>query len=208
MIESIKKQIKEVVDDEAVSHRLAVVLRDISKDTEANSTDEDIAGVVKFISEYIDHVPALLEEGFAKADKLGLGDPMNKMFGVLEIYWMDENDLIPDRLGMMGLVDDAYASMMLLQGVSDYCKATCDYTIMKHDFSKANQGIRKIIGESIADPLDLHVANTIANSLVGKIAQQFSKAGLVLGDNPNRILGDATPAEVARERLGAIGIAA
>lgn len=205
-INVIKQKIKKAIADEKKTNRLANSIRDLSLKNGGTLTDKDVSGVVAFVREYIEHVPIFMEEGASNASQLGLDPQMHQMLGELEAYWVEENDLIPDHLGLVGLADDAYASLTLLQSISDYCKATCGHPLMQADFTQANQQIRLIIGESVATALDQRVAITVANAMVGQLINQFANSGFMFGSSPDPIWGNASPSEIANARLGAMGI--
>ena len=90
----------------------------------ANPSNQEVQNLVNFVHGYVEHVPHYLEQAANAAGQLGLSAELSQMCGELENYWFEANDLIPDHLGLLGLTDDAYASLMLLQSLSDYCQAS------------------------------------------------------------------------------------
>jgi hypothetical protein len=94
---------------------------------------------------------------------------MGQMLQELESYWFETNDLVPDHLGLLGLIDDAYATLFLLQGPSDYCQATFGRPLLVQNMTSANQAIRGLIGEPVVSILDQHVGITMANAMMHRM---------------------------------------
>ena len=54
------------------------------------------------------------------AGNVGLKEPMELILEVVESYWLEGEDIIPDEMGIIGLLDDAYSSLTSMQMVSDH----------------------------------------------------------------------------------------
>jgi hypothetical protein len=83
---------------------------------------------------------------------------------VVRSSWEKHDDIIPDNLGMIGLLDDAYCSLCALQAVSDHYQLQTGKYLFPDDLSAANRIMRKIIGEPYATDLDNLVMNTMRES--------------------------------------------
>jgi hypothetical protein len=68
-------------------------------------------------------------------------------------YFVTPDDIIPDELGLLGLIDDAYLTHCLIQSVSDQYQAQTGFVLMPSDMTKASQIIRSLIGEPQASLL-------------------------------------------------------
>ena len=121
---------------------LANTLRRQAAKNGVRIADADLEDVVDFVRRYIEHVPYDLEQGPAAAEETGLSWEMGQMSRQLESYWFEPNDLTSDRDGLWGLLDDACASLLLLQGLSDYCRASFGWPLIGEDLTQANQGVR------------------------------------------------------------------
>ena len=161
---------------------------------------------MSFVREYIEHVPYYMEQGAGVAAQLGLGAEMNQMLEGLENYWFEANDVIPDHLGLMGLLDDAYASLFLLQSLSDYCQATHGRPLLQQNFTHANQIIHILIGEPGATQLEQTVGVEIANAMMQRVIGQVVNAGFAFGAAPDPIWGNASVDEIVNTQMGAMGI--
>lgn len=111
--------------------------------------------------EYAQQVPRVLEQGIAAARQLAFDHEMNQITSELEAYWMIEEDLLPDHLGLVRIMDDAYASMHLLQSLAEYCKNKVGQSFLTQDLILANYFIRQLIGEPAASILEQRVELTI-----------------------------------------------
>lgn len=150
----------------------------------------------------------LLEQGMAAATQLGLQTEMNQMAAELEAYWFEPDDIIPDHFGLFGLMDDAYASLLMLQSLSDYCRATIGRPLVSQDRANVNQSVRQIIGEPAGSMLDQRVGITVANAIMQRMVSQVVGAGFAFGygGGPDPIWRNASIEEIANTRLGAMGV--
>lgn len=199
----ISKMIEKAVADEEQTGHLAGAVERVAKQNGKQPDQEAIRGAVAFIREYIEHVPEYLEQGSAAAQQLGLQNEWAQMAGALEAYWFDPNDVIHDHLGLLGVTDDAYASLLFLQGLSDHCQATSARPLLQLDLTVVNQAIRGFIGEPGASVLDQQVEITLtsAHATMGEIVNQ----GFQLSQ-PDPVWGDASMDEIVTARLGALGV--
>lgn len=203
------EMIEEAVEDERKTGRLAKALKDMAKTNHKTPTGEQLQSVVGFIRGYVEHVPYFLEQGIAAARKAGLASEMEVMADQLESYWFTADDVMPDHFGLMGLMDDAYASLTLLQGISDYCRTTNGHPLLQQNLTEANKEIRSLIGEPAATHLDTRVGVTIGQAMVQRLLGQMMNSqgfgGFSFGGTPDPIWGNATMDEMVTARLGAMG---
>lgn len=204
--QAIRKMIAKAVEDERETGRLAAATKDMAKNNGRILSAKQVNEIVEFVQGYIEHVPFYLEQGIAAAKKVGLQAEMNQMAAELEAYWFTDVDLIPDHFGLIGLMDDAYASHVLLKAVSDYCCSSTGRPLIEQDFSQANQGIRLLIGEPIASQLEARVGITVGQAMLQRLLSQFSTRAFSFGSGPDPIWGNASIDEIVNTRLGAMGI--
>ena len=80
---------------------------------------------------------------------------------MVESYWLEGDDVIPDGLGVIGLLDDAYCSLTSLQAVSDHYQLQTGKHLFPSDLGAANNAMRRIIGEPYGSELDRIVIRTM-----------------------------------------------
>lgn len=202
----IKSKIQNAINDEKRTSRLASSVLTLARNNGVNPTKEQIQGVVNFVMEYAQQVPNILEQGIAAARQLGLVHEMNQMTSELEAYWLIEDDLIPDHLGLVGIMDDAYASMLLLQSLAEYCKNTVRQSFLAQDLTLANYFIRQLIGEPVASILDQRVGLTIGQAMLNRLVSQLVTGGLVIDNGPDPYWGGVSLDEYVDVQMGALGI--
>ena len=122
---------------------------------------EDLAGGARFVLAYIDQVPYMMKVAWTAASNVGLENEMRRILEMVESYWVEGDDVIPDDLGVIGLLDDAYCSLTSLQAVSDHYQLQTGKHLFPDDLSEANRAMRRIIGEPYASELDHIVIRTM-----------------------------------------------
>ena len=207
-IDKIRRMIDDAISDEEQTGRLADTIEQLARQNGMEPNDQALRDVVDFIRGYIEHVPLYLEQGAAGANQFGLSAEMGQMLGELETYWFKVDDIIPDHLGLIGLCDDAFASLLLLQSLSDYCQATIGQPLLQQNLTHANQLMRQVIGEPAASLLEQQVGITMANAMMQRLVGQVAGAGFMFGfgDAPDPIWGNASVDEIVDTKLGAMGI--
>ena len=106
----------------------------------------------------------MMKVAWTAAGTIGLEAEMAQILAAVKTYWEQDDDIIPDSLGMIGLLDDAYCSLCSLQAVSDHFQLQTGKYLFPDDLSAANSLIREIIGEPYASDLDKLVMNTMRQS--------------------------------------------
>ncbi len=118
----------------------------------------------RFVTGYIEQVPYMLKVATAAAANVGLNAEMECILEMVRSYWAQELDVIPDHLGVIGLLDDAYCSLSALQAVSDHYQLQAGKYLFPDDLSAANKVMRKIIGDPYISDLDLFVSNAVTEA--------------------------------------------
>lgn len=122
---------------------------------------EDLERGAEFVCHYIELVPYMMKVAWTAACTVGLEGPMGRILGAVQSYWLEGEDIIPDEIGVIGLLDDAYCSLTSLQLVSDHYQLQTGKYLFPDDLTGANQVMRRIIGEPYAGDLDRLVAGTM-----------------------------------------------
>lgn len=122
---------------------------------------EDIDRAVRFVYGYIGQVPYMIKVAWTSAGNVGLEKEMACVLERVASYWAEGDDIIPDDLGVIGLLDDAYCSLVLLQAVSDHYRLLTGKHLFPNDLTAANQAMNRIIGEPYVSELDTLVVRTM-----------------------------------------------
>jgi uncharacterized membrane protein YkvA (DUF1232 family) len=135
---------------------------------------EDVAQGAQFVLGYIQQVPYMMKIAWTAATAVGLQKEMQHILETVESYWMEGDDIIPDDLGVIGLMDDAYCSLSSLQAVSDHYQLQSGKFLFPDDLSAANKAMRKIIGEPYASDLDRIVINALQETGLIEAVKSFA----------------------------------
>lgn len=161
-------QIKDMIaaqfaDPHAVAD-LRELLAVVAEREGATPTDAELARGASFIYSYIEQVPYMLTIAWTSARNVGLETEIVSILEMVKSYWVEDNDVIPDTLGIVGLLDDAYCSLSSLQTVSDFYQLQTGKFLFPDDLTTTNGVMRKIIGEPYASELDNLVSKTMGSA--------------------------------------------
>jgi uncharacterized membrane protein YkvA (DUF1232 family) len=158
---AIESMISELCADAGAAPELRDVLAVVAERRGAEPGDEDLDQGVRFVIAYIEQVPYMMKVAWTAACNVGLEGEMRRILEMVNSYWQEGDDVIPDDLGVIGLLDDAYCSMTSLQAVSDHYRLQTGKHLFPDDLNEANRAMRQIIGEPYASELDLIVIRTM-----------------------------------------------
>lgn len=171
-------------------------------------TELQVQKVVDFVSEYIEHAPALMKRIEEAAARSGAQQDVQPILDATENYFLDPDDTIPDHLGLVGLVDDAYLTHSLMQSISERYKSQSGESLLPLEAHEANSFVRRLIGEPFVSILDDRVSATLGGPSVQQNIKQMlmalSQLNLSSGRDPD--LGNAHASDIAYARLGAMGL--
>jgi uncharacterized membrane protein YkvA (DUF1232 family) len=155
---------------------------------------EDLDRGVRFICGYIEQVPYMMKVAWTAASNVGLEKQMRRILQMVESYWIEGDDVIPDDLGVIGLLDDAYCSLTSLQAVSDHYQLQTGKHLFPNDLNAANRAMRKIIGEPYASELDRIVIRTMKESRLIESVKSFASEEKQLNFAANSTIWSHGPA--------------
>jgi hypothetical protein len=210
-VDAVEQQIERAVEDEGQSGRLRRALRDHAGARGRRVDEADLSGAVGFVVDYVRHVPVLMRDGLETARIVGLELEMSSVLEAAASYWEMAEDIIPDRLGLLGVLDDAYCSLTLIQGVSDRHEHETGRRLFSPDLEAANEAMRRLIGEPVASQLDMFVgskfkADPMLQMVRALTAVSLDGDGLRIPEDPG-IWGGRPVDEVVRSHLGSVGLA-
>jgi uncharacterized membrane protein YkvA (DUF1232 family) len=135
---------------------------------------DDLDNGTRFVLGYIKQVPYMMKVAWTAASNVGLEDEMEQILEMVQSYWLESDDVIPDDLGVIGLLDDAYCSLSSLQAVSDHYQLQTGKYLFPDNLSSANRVMRKIIGEPYAADLDRIVITTMQQTGLIEAMRSFA----------------------------------
>jgi len=163
-------QIRKIINDQFADPQSALdlhkLLKVVAERQGAQPNEIELAHGSSFIYNYLEQVPYLLTVAWTSARNVGLESEVTSILKMVESYWIEDDDVIPDSLGIFGLLDDAYCSLLSMQTLSDLYRMQSGKHLFPDDLTAANNVMRKIIGEPFTTELDLLVAKAITDAKV------------------------------------------
>lgn len=153
--------IREICRDPLAAQDLHDLLAVIAVRNGIEPDEQELERGTRFVIGYVEQVPYMLKVAMTAAANVGLVDEMTQVVEMVLSYWEQDEDVIPDHLGIIGLLDDAYCSLVTLQTVSDHYQLQTGKHMFPDDLTTANKVMRKIIGDPYVAELDLFVSSTV-----------------------------------------------
>ena len=167
--------IRKIIANQFADPRSALDLRKllikIAEREGAHPNELELAHGSGFIYNYIEQVPYLLTVAWTSARNVGLETEIISILEMVESYWIEDDDVIPDSLGIFGLLDDAYCSLSSMQTVSDLYRMQSGKFLFPDDLTAANRVMRKILGEPYITQLDEIVSKAVSDARVKQAVQ-------------------------------------
>ena len=163
-------QIQKIITDQFADPSSVVdlhkLLRAVAERENAAPDESDMMHGSTFICNYIEQVPYMILVAWTSAKSVGLETEISGILEMVKSYWIEDDDVIPDNLGIIGLLDDAYCSLSSMQTVSDLYRMQSGKHLFPDDLTAANKVMGKIIGEPYTGKLDEIVRNAIEDAQV------------------------------------------
>ena len=160
----IKKMIADQFADPHSATDLQELLAVVAEREGAKPGPEALARGASFIYNYLEQVPYMLTVAWTSAKNVGLETEIESILAMVESYWIEDDDVIPDNLGIIGLLDDAYCSLLSMQTISDFFQLQTGKFLFPDDLTAANSMMRKIISEPYATELDNIVSKAVIDA--------------------------------------------
>ncbi len=161
---SIDSMIRNISGDPLAERDLHDLLAVIAVRNEVEPDERELDRGTRFVLGYIGQVPYMLKVAITAAANVGLEAEMELIVRMVLTYWEQDEDIIPDSLGVIGLLDDAYCSLVTLQAVSDHYRLQTGKHMFPDDLTLANRVMRRIIGDPYVAELDRFVTNAIEDA--------------------------------------------
>ena len=204
-------KIQSIIADQFADPRsvtdLHKLLSEVAGRAGAHPDKLELAHGSSFIYNYIEQVPYLLTVGWTSARSVGLEAEIKHILEMVESYWIEDDDVIPDSLGIVGLLDDAYCSLSSMQTLSNLYRMQSGKHLFPDDLTAANKIMRKIIGEPFVTELDAIVTKAVADARVEEaVAWLASPEKQQLLDNQATIWNHGPVSELPVSQLSGLGL--
>lgn len=183
------------------------------REIDADEVARLVSGGVAMLREFVASAPTIVEATIAAAQDAGVVEEVRPIFETALSYTREEIDFIPDRLGLAGLLDDAYLIYGLMQEISERHRIMTGTGLLPSSAFSEMQQVKRLIGDPTATRLDVaivafsrrqNVRETI-EQILGRIGDQ----GLAM-DLPARVgmtgerslLADIPPLDLGQAERG------
>lgn len=198
----LHEQIETAVAIEAKAGHLANYLADRAAERGVPLSDRQRREALELFESYVRSVPELLASAMASAAGTPVEATMAKVMAAAVTYWDEPDDLVPDQLGVLGLLDDAYFSLRMLRLVSDRLREESGQTLIADDLSAFDEVVRDVLGTELVEVLDelivLSLSSAPVDELIATIAEH--SGGFVLASAQSSFTG-LSVVELVEERL-------
>ena len=133
----IQKIISAQFTDPQSALDLQKLLKKVAEKQGARPSVKQLAQGSSFIYNYLEQVPYLLTVAWTSARNVGLETEVTSILKMVESYWIEDDDVIPDNLGIFGILDDAYCSLSSMQALSDLYRMQSGKHLFPDDLSAA-----------------------------------------------------------------------
>jgi len=173
----IRSQISAALENEEKTKSTANRLTEHLRNSGLSMTPAQQEDTLNFVKAYISETPDVIDAAFHAADQAGKLGELQPIFDTSFNYWAEQQDYIPDTLGLIGLTDDAYLTRMFMESISSLHAAQTGQPLLSIDLGPANRVMRGLIGEPIATSLDAAVGQTIAGQMIQAGLKQLGGFG-------------------------------
>lgn len=154
-IKMIKSKVSEAIAHEEQTGFLAQLLTKLCMDQGVSYDSNQIAQSVNFIRTSVELVPNILEEFIKAAKEYDALDDIRPFLEAAEECFLSIQDGIPDNMGLVGLMDNAYLVHSLIISIPGITKEVPGVL-------EFHNVLRNSIGEPIVSQLDV-IVNSILN---------------------------------------------
>lgn len=150
--DQIRAQIQDAWNQELEQQTFAGLIRTQlnrqAESTVATTTFEERERMAQSILEgwkdQLEQVPDLIDAVAEAAALARVYDAIAPILDAAESYFFNANDLLPDSLGLLGLMDDMYLSLSLLHSVSEQYRSVNGHALIDADLQPSMQSVRAL----------------------------------------------------------------
>jgi uncharacterized membrane protein YkvA (DUF1232 family) len=123
----------------------------------------------------IDSIPNIIEEMAAAGQQAGIGHLLAPILQRLTGYFLAVEDLLPERKGTLGLLDDAYLAHLYLQEINRAYQASTGMLLLAIDLSDTIAVLRVLLSPQVSDQLDQAVSQGVNQAIQLSQFQQLTE---------------------------------
>lgn len=163
--DQIRAQIQDAWNEELEHQAFAGLIRNQlakrAESTAATSNPKERERMTLAIVEswrmQLEQVPDFIDAVADAAAAARVDDAVAPILDAAESYFFDAADLLPDNLGLLGLMDDMYLALSLLQSVSEQFRSANGHPLIDADLEPSIQSVRALFQGKRLAALDASV---------------------------------------------------
>lgn len=167
----IRTQIRGAWDEETTGGDLARLVRRQLEATGAGPIPEDSRTLREIMDGWrtqLERVPDHIDTIRQAAERAGVDAAVEPVLRAAEGYFLDEQDVLPDSHGVVGLLDDMYVALSLLQTVSERHRSLSGAPLLDTDLHESIASVRLLFrGERLA-ALDERIQTALRSPDLGE----------------------------------------
>lgn len=173
IIQTIQQQVKQVLLQSAAGDSFDQRLDQLAQNSAAELTQESRAVLRQLAENYVTSSVWMLAEVDAVTTTLGLANVVAPALQTAAGYYLNDNDLIPDQSGLLGLLDDAYLATRFIAQLSELYRAQTGVALLDVSLDNTSQLVRTFIEPQLAHQLD-----TMTQQGLAQVSQNLALAQL------------------------------
>ena len=125
------------------------------------AADHVLAEAVSISRSYVESGPVLIEQTLGSARGTGGLDLVAPPMEMVGLYFIQPDDLVPDHLGSLRLLDDALYSNRMLEVLSASCLQLAGVPLVSGDLGPANRATAAFLGADVASTISAAVDRAV-----------------------------------------------
>ena len=180
----IRIQIRRAWEEEATSQEFGRLVRHQLADAGAGTVPEDSRTLREILDGWraqLESVPDLIDAMRQAAERFGVAAGVEPVLHAAEGYFLDEQDVLPDSHGVIGLLDDVYLTLSLLQTVSECHRSQCGVPLMEADLHESIAAARLLFRGERLVALDERIQTSLRSPDLTESIARLTTLAKVLG---------------------------
>jgi uncharacterized membrane protein YkvA (DUF1232 family) len=173
----IRGQIESAWQDEARTRAFETLVR--KQLAEAGGSVPDASATVAEIllawRLQLENVPDLIDAMRAAAADAGMAEAVEPVLATAEAYFTDRNDVLPDSFGVLGLLDDMYLALSLIQQVSDRHREGTGRPLIEVDLTESVASVRPLFRGARLVMLDERIRRSLSAPGLAGCVERLSR---------------------------------
>ena len=169
LADSIRAQIQDAWNEERRRDTFAALIRSqlarrAEVSGESSSPQDREQGAQSILEAWrvrLDQVPELIDALAEAAADARVASVVAPILQVVQEYFLDPDDVVADSHGILGLLDDMYLALSLLQSVSEQCREFTGHALIDIDLTPSIQAVRPLFQGKRITALDARIHATL-----------------------------------------------